>query len=287
MIARAFPRNYQGFYVDIGAAHPENFSVTCHFYNNGWSGINVEPSLTFYPLLCEARPNDINVKCAIGRRAERAPFFEVQQYAENSTLERDVAAKMSKSGQRSIVTHEVDVMRLVDLCDMYVKGRTIDFMKIDVEGGELGVLEGADWERYRPRLLIIEATVVNSPEENYATWEPILTKARYHKVWFDGLNNFYLREEDLALSRRFRSPANVFDGFETAELVAIRQAVESLQQKTAALQQKSAAQEAERDTILSSRSWRATAPLRAVSIHASNVWRLLRDRLLFLQGSKH
>ncbi len=45
-------------------------------------------------------------------------------------------------------------------------------MKIDVEGGELGVLQSADWKRFRPRLLIVEATVVNSREENWQTWEP-------------------------------------------------------------------------------------------------------------------
>lgn len=43
-----------------------------------------------------------------------------------------------------------------------VKERTIDFMKIDVEGGELGVLQDADWRKYRPRLLIVEPTAVNA-----------------------------------------------------------------------------------------------------------------------------
>ena len=67
MIARLFDAGYRGFYVDIGAAHPEFLSVTRHFYDQGWSGINVEPSLRFHPLLCAARPNDINLQCAIGR----------------------------------------------------------------------------------------------------------------------------------------------------------------------------------------------------------------------------
>jgi Methyltransferase FkbM domain len=105
---------------------------------------------------------------------------------------------------------------------MHVKDRTIDFMKIDVEGGELGVLQSGDWERFRPRLLIVEATVVNSREENWQTWEPILIEANYHKVWFDGLNNFYLREEDLELRHAFRLPPNIPDGFETAEFARLK-----------------------------------------------------------------
>src|SRR5438270_1913498 len=90
-IARLFDANYHGFYVDIGAAQPDFLSVTCHFYNQGWSGINVEPTFRFYPLLCEARPRDINLQCAVGNSPGRATFYEIPKFAENSTLERAVA----------------------------------------------------------------------------------------------------------------------------------------------------------------------------------------------------
>ena len=98
-------------------------------------------------------------------------MFEIPGFLENSTLDPDVAAKLALSGLPS-APHEVDVISLVELCEKYAAGRVIDFMKIDVEGGELSVLEGGDWERYRPRLLIVEATAVNSREENWALWEP-------------------------------------------------------------------------------------------------------------------
>ncbi|MGH6856535.1 MAG: FkbM family methyltransferase [Methylocella sp.] len=221
MIARLFDAGYRGFYVDIGAARPDLHSVTRHFYDQGWSGINVEPTFRFYPLLCEARPKDINLPCAVGNNPGLATFYEIPKFAENSTLERPVADRLAAT-ELATTRHEVEVVRLVDLCDLHVKERTIDFMKIDVEGGELGVLQSADWERFRPRLLIVEATVVNSKEENWQIWEPILTAANYHKVWFDGLNNFYLREEDLELRHAFRLPPNIHDGFETAELVGLK-----------------------------------------------------------------
>jgi FkbM family methyltransferase len=230
MIARLFAADYRGFYVDIGAAHPEFLSVTCHFYNQGWSGLNVEPSRQFYPLLRAARPRDINLQCAVGREAGRATFYEFPHFAENSTLEREVADRLAMTGPPS-TTHDVKVIRLADLCDRYLDGRTIDFMKIDVEGGELGVLQGGDWDRHRPRLLIVEATVVNSREENSFLWEPVLTDADYHKVWFDGLNNFYLRKEDLDLRSAFRLPPNLFDRFQPAELVALRRAEASLRKQ--------------------------------------------------------
>jgi len=237
MIARLFDAGYRGFYVDIGAAHPDFLSVTRHFYDQGWSGINVEPTDRYYPLLCETRPRDINLQCAVGNRPGLATFYEIPKFAENSTLERTVADRLAVT-ELTATPREVEVVRLADLCDIHVKDRTIDFMKVDVEGGELGVLQSADWERFRPRLLVVEATAVNSKEENWQIWEPILTAAQYHKVWFDGLNNFYLREEDLELRHACRLPPNIFDRCETAELAglkhrasseeAIRQQIEAL-----------------------------------------------------------
>ena len=221
MVARLFDAGYRGLYVDIGAAHPDFLSVTRHFYDQGWSGINVEPTFRFYPLLCEARPRDVNLQCAIGNSSGLATFYEIPKVAENSTLEPAVADRLAAT-ELTATPHEVEVVRLVDLCDTHVKDRTIDFMKIDVEGGELGVLQSGDWERFRPRLLIVEATAVNSKEENWQIWEPILTEANYHKVWFDGLNNFYLREEDLELRHAFRLPPNIHDGFETAEFARLK-----------------------------------------------------------------
>src|SRR5437016_1871152 len=122
MIARLFKPDHRGFYVDIGASHPEYLSVTCHFYNHGWSGINVEPSRQCYSLLCAARPNDITLQCAVGKESGRATFYEFPKFTANSTLERGIADAIAITGQIP-TTHEVKVVRLADLCDMYVKER--------------------------------------------------------------------------------------------------------------------------------------------------------------------
>ena len=71
MIARHFDADHRGFYVDI-AAHPDYLSVP--------------PTFRFYPLLCEARPRDINLQCAIGNSPDLATFYEIPKFAENSTV---------------------------------------------------------------------------------------------------------------------------------------------------------------------------------------------------------
>ena len=41
---RALKEIKNGFYIDVGANHPLDHSVTKLFYEKGWSGINIEPS---------------------------------------------------------------------------------------------------------------------------------------------------------------------------------------------------------------------------------------------------
>jgi hypothetical protein len=98
MIARLFPHEYRGFYIDVGAADPENLSVTCHFYNQGWSGVNVEPVTKFYDRLQQMRPRDITLKVAIGDTPGKSLFFEAQEINENSgpsaQLYRDFISKI-------------------------------------------------------------------------------------------------------------------------------------------------------------------------------------------------
>jgi FkbM family methyltransferase len=108
MIARLFDAHWRGFYVDIGAAHPDFLSITHHFYDQGWSGINVEPTFRFYRQLCGARSRDTNLQCAIGNSP--------------GLVERTVADRLA-STDLAPTPHEVEVevVRLADLCDMHVR----------------------------------------------------------------------------------------------------------------------------------------------------------------------
>lgn len=47
LLDRFFMNQKDGFYVDVGAHHPERFSNTNYYYLRGWRGINIEadPSL--------------------------------------------------------------------------------------------------------------------------------------------------------------------------------------------------------------------------------------------------
>jgi FkbM family methyltransferase len=219
MLARALADVEQGFYVDVGAFDPRSDSVTRHFYEHGWRGINIDPLPSQIAPFVRERPRDVNLAVAVAATAGTMRFFDFSPVG-LSTLDATVAAQMRARGFecREI---EVPVTTLADVLDAHAPG-TIDFLKIDVEGGEHGVLAGADFARHRPRIVVVEATAPMRPDATHATWEPLLLRRGYVFAWFDGLNRFYVRREDAERLRHFRVQPNVFDDYVRG--IALREA---------------------------------------------------------------
>jgi FkbM family methyltransferase len=200
-----------GFYIDVGAGHPDNDSVTRAFYDRGWCGINVEPTAEFTRRLAAARPHDINLQLALGEHPGRAVLFAVDGTG-LSTVEPAAVEPIRKAGME-VRTTEVDVDTLASLCRNHAPA-TIHFLKVDVEGAERAVLAGADFSSFRPWIVVVEATAPMSTTPTHDAWEPILLDADYRFVWFDGLNRFYVSaEKHDALAHAFQTPVNVFDEF--------------------------------------------------------------------------
>jgi len=284
MLWRALKHVANGFYIDVGANDPDVESVTKVFYERGWHGINVEPLPSHHADLVRARVRDINVLAALGHSEGIIDLWECQIRGW-ATASPDVAARHEAAGYPGVL-HQVQLTTLTSLCKKF-SVNTVHFLKIDAEGLEKEVICGMDFTRYRPWILVVEATVPNSSEENYWAWEPIVLSARYTFAYSDGLNRFYVAEEHAAeLLPSFKYPPNVFDGFkligqlqaeskaQQAESKA-QQAESKAQQAEAKAQQAEAkAQQAEAastnalmqlQAVYASTSWRITAPLRAVS----------------------
>jgi FkbM family methyltransferase len=209
------------FYVDVGACHPTQDSVTLHFYERGWRGINVEPDERLHSEILQARPRDVNVLAAVGRSRGRATFHPTDVRG-HGTLD-PVLARI-RAGSSDVT--RVAVIPLPDVIDCYgPDDGEIAFLKIDVEGWEAEVLASADWERHRPVVVLVEA-VDDEGRPTHETWEPALLAHRYRFALFDGLNRFYVREEDAdRLLPRLAVPANVLDNWQRAsETEALRRA---------------------------------------------------------------
>ena len=219
MLARLFAGQESGFYVDIGAAHPSFLSVTRHFYDQGWRGVNVEPIPRNWELFLRDRPRDRNLNVAVGTRPGKREFCEVVGNDALSSLDEGRIAKLRATAAQ-VDLYEVECVTgdsILDECPAEV-----DFVKIDVEGAEEDVLRSIDLSRHRPKVFVIEATAPCdsfpgwerfSPASlaRWDRWEPYLVGHGYRFAHDDGLNRFYLREDLGGLADRLAVPPGVFD----------------------------------------------------------------------------
>jgi FkbM family methyltransferase len=201
LLHRVFGGQETGFYVDIGAFHPVIGSVTKAFYDRGWSGINVEPGKVF-EILAKERPRDINLKMAVLDRTGDVTFTEDPSDPGTSRVGADPAAAAPL----------VPCDTLEAIIGAHSRDRPVDFIKIDAEGAEAAIVHSTDWRRLRPRVLLLEATRPWSSVLANEDWEPALLKQGYVRAYFDGINCFYVPEEEAAvLLRYFQVPVNVLD----------------------------------------------------------------------------
>jgi FkbM family methyltransferase len=206
LLDRAFAGQPSGFYIDVGAYDPVDDSVTKHFYDRGWRGINVEPNPAPFGRLSAGRGRDVNLNMGVSNRDGVLTVYEAPGAC--WSVDRDVLTGWFGAARDALVERPVPVTTLANLCERHVPdGQTIDFLKIDVEGHEREVIEGGDWRRWRPRVLVVEA---NRPE----TWEPVLVEAGYLFAFYDGVNGFFVREEDRRLMPALSVPVNVSDLFQ-------------------------------------------------------------------------
>jgi len=211
MLHRVFSSIDDGFYIDVGAWDPDIHSVTKHFYERGWSGINIEPSKVHFEALKKRRRRDTNLNAAVGRCMGELDFVEVPGSG-LSSLRPDAAIYASRHGLASRC-YKVPVFTLQSICEQYSSGRLLSFIKIDVEGSEGDVIASLDWGVYRPVLVLVEAVQPDNRMPSWELWEPVLLDAGYIFVWFDGINRYYLRNESADLKRHFLVPPSVFDDF--------------------------------------------------------------------------
>ncbi len=214
VLARALcPDGGEGFYVDVGAGHPVYDSVTKAFSDRGWRGVNVEPLVEEHALLASSRPRDINLNVAVGAVGGVAKLYEGPPDNRGSSTSVPELAEAYRGQGQDFVAREVRMRTLASIADEHISG-PVDFLKVDVEGMEREVLVGADWEWFRPRVVVVEATVPNSTEPSHESWEPLLLSAGYWFALFDGINRFYVRDDEPALLELIAAPANVLDDYE-------------------------------------------------------------------------
>jgi FkbM family methyltransferase len=262
---RALKHIKNGFYIDIGAQHPIEDSVSRGFYDQGWRGLHIEPSPEYAELLRENRPDETVLQYAIGNEITSINFYNIPDSG-LSTASKKIADQHLYNGFK---IHEISV-KVVGLDQVFssYSEKEIHWLKIDVEGCEQSVLESWKSSEVRPWILLIESTLPLTQSLNHFDWESYVIEKGYRFVYFDGLNRYYLHAAHMDLRVFFKEPPNIFDNFLLSGTQCfINQELNNLRLNKAIAEANSLRVELDHQlnfsrSIQSSISWKITAPLR-------------------------
>jgi FkbM family methyltransferase len=199
-----------GTYIDVGANHPIENSVTALFYERGWQGITIEPNPEFIPLYAKLRPRDIHLNIGIASSWGTLTFYKVtdkpggdDRYAAGglSTFDPAVAKQWRRAGL-TVTESMVPVTTLNRVLEERPL-EEITILSVDVEGFEKQVLESIDLRRHRPLVIVVEACLPGTEIPSYEPWEGLLLRAGYAPAMSDGLNRYYVPRDRVDLLARF------------------------------------------------------------------------------------
>lgn len=168
-----------GFFVDIGAYHPITHSNTFRFYLSGWRGINVDACPGSMNLFNKIRPLDINLEIGIGKVKGESNYYLLD---EKSTMNSFSKQNLDDHGILDGVKKELllEMTTLEEIFDAHSNNfREIDFLSVDVEGLDYDVLESNNWEKYRPKVIVVEIKCSNIEDLKDDKIYKLLTKQSY------------------------------------------------------------------------------------------------------------
>ena len=183
----------RGYYVDVGAHDGRSSSNTYGLESQGWEGILVEPILSKYFRIRQLRSLTANRVFHAACVPNSFPAESVSMiYADLMSFSEDLSVVDRETwieGSREFLNYQEDIVKtyapartLDSILEESAAPKQIDFLSIDVEGAEEGVLDGLNLAAYSFSVICIEAQGVNSIEK--------LFKSDNYKLYATVRNNF-------------------------------------------------------------------------------------------------
>lgn len=152
----------EGVFVDVGCYLPRELSTTYYLEDRlQWTGIGIDAQREFAPGWKKDRPKSTFVATAIADKdGETLTLFIAGTTASLEKWAMEIFTKDLKEVQVKTIT-------LNTLLDMHVIDK-VDFLSIDIDGGEIGALNGFDIQHYKPDLCAVEAVMPELVKEYFA-----------------------------------------------------------------------------------------------------------------------
>jgi len=178
-ISKFFHNFKKGFYVDVGALHPINGSLTYLLYKKGWNGINIDMMQENLKLFNIFRKRDVNLDIAVSssKGSMNAYLFEIGSGVNTNQLE--IAEKWKDKINKKFKVRKVNKNTLNNILNTNKVIKDFDYLNVDVEGHELDVLKGLNLKKYRPKLISIEIHVLKTKDIFHSNVFKHLNKNNY------------------------------------------------------------------------------------------------------------
>jgi hypothetical protein len=158
ILRRIFDKKKNGFYVDVGAFHPTRFSNTYYLYKLGWRGINIDAMPGSMKKFNSKRSRDINLEIPVSSKKQTLKYFAFNEPALNTFSESLAKERNGKDGYKILFEKNIETNTLAEILDKYIPTEIDDigFFSIDVESLDYDVLISNNWDKYKPKIILIE-----------------------------------------------------------------------------------------------------------------------------------
>ncbi len=150
-----------GIFVDVGCANYKKMSTTYYLEEHlGWSGIAVDALAEFAIGYIQHRPNTRFFNLIVtDHSGDIEPFYRLINARGLSSANNKNHTQREAKYFQSPKECQVIYVPTITLTVLLKKNgmSKIDFLSMDIEGGELKALSGFDIKRFKPELVCIEA----------------------------------------------------------------------------------------------------------------------------------
>jgi hypothetical protein len=160
-------KNLNPTYLDIGTNHPIVGNNTYLFYLRNCFGVCVEPDFILYKKILSKRSGAIalNAGVGIGKEAEGILYIFPEPYTGWNTFSKEEAInRQADTGIDYTESTKIRFLSINEIIEKYFKSCP-DFISIDVEGLDFGILKTMDFNRFKPALFCVETMTFSVSEK--------------------------------------------------------------------------------------------------------------------------
>lgn len=183
-------------YVDVGAYHAIEHSVTYLLYLRRWKGIVFDPSRSTLKTFRQLRKRDIFINAVVGND----DLSEVDFYIPTSARTDMASGSTKYPNQEQEINFRKVRFKQVNLNDELKRQNItkIHFLNIDVEGAELEILNTFEFDTFKPSIIAVEIHGYNLEECLNSEEAKLILSKGYIAVGSAVITQFFVRKEELS-----------------------------------------------------------------------------------------